>query len=138
MTSPMRFAFPILASLLLLSLTGCASSNSQAATSDSAPNSQSESQEITYFATPEETQFLKSDQPLPPGRITMSVNGLSCPLCASNVDQQVKRLPGVSNVFVDLAKGRVSATLTGPKTPSPAQLAKAADDAGVTLVKIAQ
>lgn len=136
MMHSMRFAFSILASLLVL--TGCASSNSQPATSKATPDSQSESQEVTYSATPEETQFLKSTEPLTPGRITMSVNGLSCPLCASNVDQQVKRLPGVSNVFVDLAKGRVSATLTGPKTPSPAQLAKAADDAGVTLVKIAQ
>ncbi len=93
---------------------------------------------MEYSATSEEAALIKSEQPLPPGPIVMYMNGLSCPLCATNIDQQVERLPGVSDVKVDLSTGKVKANLSGPSTPSPRQLANAADAAGVTLIKIAR
>jgi len=122
-------AFAIIASVGA-ALGGCASSQSTASTDTE--------QTITYTATAEETALIKSDQPLPPGPIVMYMNGLSCPLCATNIDQQVEKLPGVSDVKVDLSTGKVKANLIGPSTPSPRQLANAADAAGVTLIKIAR
>lgn len=120
--------------LVVASLTACASTPS-APSADTSLSSEDFS-EITYTATPEEAALVKSDQPLPPGPIVMYMNGLSCPLCATNIDKQVETLPGVSDVKVDLSTGKVQAMLSGPKTPSPRQLANAADVAGITLVKI--
>lgn len=111
-----------------LSLGACSSSQTAAESG----------QEVTYTATAEEAAFIKSEQPLAPGEVVLYLNGLSCPLCATNIDKQVEKLPGVSDVKVDLSTGKVRANLTGPKTPSPSQLAAAADAAGVTLVKIAR
>lgn len=121
-------AFAIVASL------GACASDQSAASSSSADTEQA----VTYTATTEEAALIKSDQPLPPGPIVMYMNGLSCPLCATNIDKQMESLSGVSDVKVDLATGMVKANLTGTKPPSPKQLASAADEAGVTLVKIAR
>jgi len=115
---------------LVVGLGACASSQS-ASSADT-------EQAVEYSATTEEAALVKSEQPLPPGPIVMYMNGLSCPLCATNIDQQVEKLPGVSDVKVDLSTGKVKANLSGPSTPSPRQLANAADAAGVTLIKIAR
>jgi len=120
--SRLLFAFPLVAAL------GACATN-QTSSSESG-------QEVSYTATAAEAELVKSEQPLPPGPIVMYMNGLSCPLCATNIDKQVEALAGVSDVKVDLSTGMVKANLTGPKTPSPRQLASAADNAGVTLVKI--
>ncbi|MBL8877011.1 MAG: heavy-metal-associated domain-containing protein [Phycisphaerae bacterium] len=130
------FAAPsrlLVACSIVASLGACASDQSAASSS-----STDTEQAVTYTATAEEAALIKSDQPLPPGPIVMYMNGLSCPLCATNIDQQVEKLPGVSDVKVDLSTGKVKANLTGPQTPSPKQLSTAADAAGVTLIKIAR
>ena len=68
---------------------------------------------------------------------TLWVNGLGCPLCASNIDKQLIRVSGVSKVNVDLSDGRVDlAFKSGSTHPSPARLADAVADAGFTLVKV--
>jgi len=126
--SRLLVAFSIVATL------GACASDQSAASASSADTEQA----VTYTATADEAALIKSDQPLPPGPIVMYMNGLSCPLCATNIDQQVEQLPGVSDVKVDLSTGKVKASLTGPSTPSPRQLANAADAAGVTLIKIAR
>lgn len=123
----------LVACSIVASLGACASDQSAASSS-----STDTEQAVTYTATTEEAALIKSDQPLPPGPIVMYMNGLSCPLCATNIDQQVEKLPGVSDVKVDLSTGKVKANLTGPQTPSPKQLSTAADAAGVTLIKIAR
>lgn len=95
-----------------------------------------ESQQFTYTATPEEAGRLASTEPLESGPLQLYMNGLSCPLCATSVDQQIDNLPGTSDVRVDLKSGVVRVWLEGKERPSPKQLAEAADRAGVTLVKI--
>jgi copper chaperone CopZ len=127
--SRLLLAFSITASLTA-ALSGCASNQIGAAADTE--------QAVEYSATTEEAALIQSEQPLPPGPIVMYMNGLSCPLCATNIDQQVEKLPGVSDVKVDLSTGKVKANLSGPSTPSPRQLANAADAAGVTLIKIAR
>lgn len=109
---------------LVLALSGCASSPKD------------DGQEVSYTATPEEARQLASTTPLDSGSLKLYMNGLSCPLCATNVDQQVDDLPGTSDVKVDLRTGIVTVRIEGTERPSPKQLADAADQAGVTLVKI--
>jgi len=66
----------------------------------------------------------------------LSVNGMSCPLCANNIDKQLKRLPGVKSVSVDLGAGTVRVDLAGDKKPSPKQLTDAIHNSGFTLAAI--
>ena len=39
--------------------------------------------------------------------ITLSVQGMSCMHCATNVQKAIKSIPGTSNVSVDLDKNKV-------------------------------
>jgi len=62
--------------------------------------------------------------------------GLSCPLCASNIDKTLKELPGVAEAKVDLSTGKVVVYHDPSNPPSDEALAKAVDDAGFTLDRI--
>jgi copper chaperone CopZ len=106
-------------------LAGCASTGAS-----------SDGQDTTYTATAEESQLVASAEPLAAGPVKFYMNGLSCPLCATNIDQQLGDLPGVENIKVDLKTGIVTAAIVGDQRPAPKQIAAAADQAGVTLVKI--
>ncbi len=63
----------------------------------------------------------------------ISARGMSCPLCASNADRGLRKLPGVTGVHVDLGTGRIVVGLD-PSQPRPSeqQLSKAVEDAGFT------
>lgn len=62
--------------------------------------------------------------------------GLSCPLCASNIDKTLKELPGVEQAKVDLSTGKVVVYHDPANPPTDEALAKAVDDAGFTLDRI--
>lgn len=109
---------------LVVTLAGCAS-----APKDGGPD-------VSYTATPEEAKLVASAEPLPAGPVKLYMNGLACPLCASNIDAQLADLPGIQNIKVDLNTGIVTASIVGDQRPAPKQIAHAADQAGVTLVKI--
>jgi len=64
------------------------------------------------------------------------VNGMGCPLCATNVDQQLRRVRGVEAVKINLGTGIVSVSLDPKLTPPEAALAQAVRDSGFTLVRI--
>jgi copper chaperone CopZ len=64
------------------------------------------------------------------------VRGMSCPKCVSNVDLQLKRLPGVDRVAINMGLGTVSVTYAGTERPSTRQLAEAVDNAALTLLRI--
>jgi copper chaperone CopZ len=109
---------------LVVALAGCAS-----APKDGAPD-------VSYTATPEEAKLVASAEPLAAGPVKLYMNGLACPLCATNIDAQLGDLPGIQNIKVDLNTGIVTASIVGDQRPAPKQIAAAADQAGVTLVKI--
>jgi copper chaperone CopZ len=69
---------------------------------------------------------------------TLHVVGLSCPLCAHNIDKQLVRVPGVTGADVNLGDGTVSLTLVDDPAarPSRARLKKAVDDAGFQMQSI--
>jgi copper chaperone CopZ len=117
-------------------LGGCASSGSQAAKGSAATEPEYEEGAVLHQGTAADKAALASKTPLESSAATLYVNGLGCPLCATNVDMQLKRVPGVSNMQVDLSTGKVDIAMAGPVKPSPKRLADAIADAGFTLVKI--
>jgi copper chaperone len=63
---------------------------------------------------------------------TWTVQGMTCGHCVAAVTEEVSAIPGVTDVVVDLASGRV--TVTAEPDPSPEAVAAAVDEAGYTLV----
>jgi copper chaperone CopZ len=112
-------------------LFGCASDGGAASGENLAP---------AHTANADDVAYTKSKQALPADMnpAVLYVNGMGCPLCATNVDMQLLRLPAVEKVDVDLSTGRIIVALrAGVTPPSPARLHAAVEDAGFTLVKIA-
>ncbi len=68
--------------------------------------------------------------------VELVVHGLSCPLCASNLDQQLLRIDGVSDMWVDLQTGYVQVEIESAKTVSATDLNRAVRNAGFTLREI--
>ena len=61
-----------------------------------------------------------------------AVRGMTCGHCASAVTEEVSKIPGVIDVDVDVARGRVTVRSTGP-VPDEA-VAAAVDEAGYEVV----
>jgi copper chaperone CopZ len=93
---------------------------------------------IIHTVTDADLARADSKEPLPGVAATLWVNGLGCPQCASNIDQQMLRTEGVTSVRTDLGEGKVYLTLTGKNNPSPHTLSERTLDAGFTLVKVEQ
>lgn len=120
--------------LTLLILVGCGTTD-PARTDLPAESRDPDTNEVTFTATPEQAAYARSSDPIAADSATLMVNGLSCPLCASNIDEQLARVPGVESVRVDLSNGRVQIALRDPR-PSPRALADAVENSGFTLVRI--
>ena len=91
---------------------------------------------VNHQSTPEDLAALESAKAVTAPNVVLWVNGLGCPQCASNVDAQLERLPGVVSVATDLSNGKIDVVLTGSRRPSPSQFKEAIEDAGFTLVKL--
>lgn len=131
-----RSSVAALAVLALLALGAC--SGSSKSSSAEATTTTTTAAADLYTASAADLEALTSDQPLTAPRATLYVNGLSCPLCATNIDLQLKRVRGVDSASVDLSTGKVVIQMPGKTKPSPKRLAGAVDDAGATLVRIEQ
>ncbi len=64
-------------------------------------------------------------------RTTYQVEGMTCGHCIAAVTTEVKSVPGVSDVSVDITTGRVIVTSTRPL--ERAEVAAAVDEAGYEL-----
>lgn len=87
-------------------------------------------QATTDTAPAEPAQTLTGDTAV------LTVFGLSCPLCANNVDKQLMRVEGVTGVKADLKSGLVVVHLDPSNPPTRDDLANAIEESGFTLVKI--
>jgi len=67
---------------------------------------------------------------------TLVVFGMSCPLCANNVDKQLLAVHGVKDVKVDMGTGHVRVGLDPAAGVTRQQLAAAVDRSGFTLNKL--
>jgi len=63
---------------------------------------------------------------------TYQVQGMTCGHCANSVSTEVGAIPGVSDVQVDVAAGRVTVTSEGPLETDTVRAA--VDEAGYDLV----
>lgn len=136
------------AAISLLTLVGgCASSGGHSsskhhASADASPAGTSATQAagseegIVHVATAEQTAATHSRKPITASTAVLYVNGLGCPLCATNIDKQLMRVDGVSAAQVNLGNGTVAIALTGVKRPSAHDISESVLDAGFTLVRI--
>ena len=70
--------------------------------------------------------------------VSLVVHGLSCPLCASNLDTQLLRVEGVTDMWVDLDTGHVNIEIEQGVSVAAADLARAVRNAGFTLHDVQQ
>ncbi|MEM9065789.1 MAG: heavy-metal-associated domain-containing protein [Planctomycetota bacterium] len=70
------------------------------------------------------------------GDVLLVIKGMSCPMCASNIDNELAEIPGVKRVAVDLNTGTVRVSLTKGAAPTAAQFERAVYDSGFTLARI--
>ena len=68
--------------------------------------------------------------------VTLVVQGLSCPLCAHNLDKTLLGVPGVRSAVVDLSTGSVRVGIDPTSPPTAEALAKCVSDSGFTLKEI--
>src|SRR5262245_51978640 len=66
----------------------------------------------------------------------LQVQGMSCPLCANNIDKQLLGVRGVEKVTVDLGTGQVKARLSATNPPTREELTNAIMRSGFTLDRI--
>ncbi len=64
-----------------------------------------------------------------PSECVLNVQGMDCASCVSHVEKAIRKLPGVSNVSVNLALGRANVAFD-PRAVGPARIASAVTDAG--------
>ncbi len=76
------------------------------------------------------------DAPISGRQVVLVVHGMSCPLCANNVDKTLGAVPGVAGVTVDMGSGRATVTLDGVTPVTRGQLSKAVDKSGFSLKTI--
>ena len=66
------------------------------------------------------------------GATTFQVTGMTCGHCRHAVTGEISRIPGIGGVAVDLASGSVTVTASQPV--DRADIARAVDEAGYTLI----
>lgn len=68
--------------------------------------------------------------------VVLQVSGLSCPLCATNLEKELTSLPSVNGVDIDLETGRVTVGLSGGLLPTRSTLRRVVVGSGFTLNEI--
>jgi copper chaperone CopZ len=79
---------------------------------------------------------LQDETPIAAAQAILVVHGMSCPLCANNVDKQLLDVPGVTAVQVDMSNGQVAVALAAGAGVSRKQLADAVHRSGFTLAEV--
>ena len=64
------------------------------------------------------------------------VKGLACPFCVHNVDKQLKRVPGVTAVHIELETGKVVVGISGDSPATEEELRDAIGASGFTLDRV--
>ena len=77
-----------------------------------------------------------ASEPITGNTATLIVHGMSCPLCANNVDKQLRSIRGIQTVHVNMGTGEATITLAPNARVTKAQLAKAIDGSGFTLTQV--
>jgi len=92
---------------------------------------------ISLFGFAQAASKIKQEPPVQNKTyIKIWVDGLACPFCAYGLEKKIKKLPDVSNLFVDLNKGFITFIVTSEKIPSEKILKKLVKEAGFVVRKI--
>jgi copper chaperone CopZ len=133
----LRTAALLLSAATFIPLAACSGTANKTATMTGPNGEVYEEKPINHSVTPEDIAKAQSKAPVAADTAVLYVNGMGCPLCATNINMQLERVPGVRSVAVDLGVGKVTlGLLPGAKHPSPHTLGEAVEDAGFTLVKV--
>jgi copper chaperone CopZ len=81
-------------------------------------------------------QAAPSGGPLEASSATLIVHGMSCPLCATNVDKQLMEIAGVSFATVDMGTGEVRVSFAPKARVTREQLEAAVYKSGFTLAEV--
>lgn len=119
------FLIPM-APLGALLLSACASTGSGGPTSSSPAATSGSASALASAAT----------EPLAEPTATIQVAGLACPKCATNVEVQLRRIPGVRVENIDMKHGWVQVHFDEMPHPSPARLGRAVEDSGLTYLGV--
>lgn len=82
------------------------------------------------------TLLVDDDVPIATPSAILVVHGMSCPLCANNVDKQLLDVAGVTEVLVDMGTGEVTLSLAPDVPVTRRQLVEAVDRSGFTLAEV--
>ncbi len=117
---------------LTFSLAGCSSSPK--------PASDGDTPGANHAASPQDDIQLVGitdiDEPIPAHNVDLFAQGLSCPLCAHNLDKQLLKVQGVASAEVDLSTGAAKVGFADGARVTPRQLIDAVEASGFTLTKI--
>lgn len=79
----------------------------------------------TTYVSAQENQELSE-------KVRMEVKGLSCPFCAYGLEKNLKEIPSIQKVTIDIEKAFVTLIIEEGKTIAIADLKKKVKDAGFT------
>lgn len=143
------YSFSVIAVIAIVLLTGCGSTSKTSRVavnpSDVPAVDLSNSKQVTegsetswrHNPTDADKAYLASTEPISAKWATLYVNGMGCPLCATNIDKQLERVAGVAWMYIDLGHGVVQMQLADHGSrPSPNALTESVSDAGFSLIKI--
>lgn len=68
--------------------------------------------------------------------VTLAVKGMHCAFCAQKVEANLREIPTIESVEVDVDAGRVDVETAGKSMVDDARLTKAIEDAGYQVTSI--
>ena len=68
--------------------------------------------------------------------VKVEVDGLACPFCAYGLEKKLKKIEGVSDVFIEIQDGSATFNIPTAKIPSQEILKKIVEDAGFKARKV--
>jgi len=126
-----RTTRPALLACAIAALAACSSTPSSTSGADGGATPTATASPAVVAASAAASTSL-SNEPIEASAAFIVVAGLACPKCASNIDVQLTRIPGVQVRNVDMKNGLVRVAFQSTPHPSTTQLARAVEDAGLT------
>ena len=120
------FVFAVFSTMLTFALWGCAST--------SAPVAGDEGGGDAIVAQTNFDNF--PDEPIVSDTATLTVTGMSCPMCSTNLELELTDHPMIGEVSINLETSAVVVGFVGRTHPTQLELANLVHDAGYTLVAI--
>ena len=69
-------------------------------------------------------------------KLTVKIDGMTCPSCAASVESQFEKLDAVDSVDISLTKGTAIVTLTEGKNLKEDDVKNAVKDAGFSVIEV--